>query len=98
MEMFTITKKAAVLYLKTQAFDELPLKKISLNVPDFLQVLLQKPSLPAVKIFRIQDKPAYRSAKYLKNCKYFYKLLAYFLKKVQDIYKISEIYDYAYLS
>ena len=38
MEMFTLTKKPAVLYLKTQIFDELQLKYISLNVPDFLQV------------------------------------------------------------
>ena len=37
MEMFTITEKPPVLHLKTQFFDELQLKKISLNVPDFLQ-------------------------------------------------------------
>ena len=38
MELFTITKKPSVLYLKTQIFDKLQLKKILLNVPDFLQV------------------------------------------------------------
>ena len=38
MEMFTLTKKPSVLYLKTQIFDELQLKYILLNVPDFLQV------------------------------------------------------------
>ena len=36
--MFTNTEKPAVLYLKTEIFDELQLKYISSSVPEFLQV------------------------------------------------------------
>ena len=38
MEMFTITEKPAVLFLKTQIFDKLQLKQMLLNAPNFLQV------------------------------------------------------------
>ena len=58
--------------LKTEIFDELQLKQISLNIPGFLQVISARYNVKAelagfltvpvvLKIFRIQDEHAYSS-------------------------------------